>query len=272
MTDEDKDRGTGRHLQRVLVAGVVVVVPLAVTFHVLVAMLAFFDNRFQPLIETAIGMRLPGLGLLATVLVIYGAGLLATNVLGRRVLEMTDSVLGRVPGVGQIYRGTQRVVHSVSRKRELSFQQVVFLQFPRVGIRALGFVTSRMKDAEGRTHCSVFVPTTPMPTSGYLVLVPEEDLEPSSFTVEEGIEFVISAGVSAPPLVPMVPPSGSAEQPVSEDENPGPRPTACEVTQEEVDARDVQLGDPGGECSREQGTDKRQADTPAQAWSPEPAG
>ncbi len=222
LNSQDLDETLVCRVRRRLLAGVAVVVPLAVTFHVLWAVLAFFDNQFQPLIETALGLRLPGLGLLTTVLVLYGAGLLATNVLGLRMLELTDRLLGKVPGVGQIYRGTQRVVDSVSRNRQVTFQQVVFVEFPRPGMRALGFVTGRMQDAAGGTHCTIFVPTTPVPTSGYLVIVPEEEMENTTFSVEEGIEFVISAGVSSPRFLPLRTAAGEPDaqpEPVNEPES-----------------------------------------------------
>lgn len=209
MNSPDLDETLACRVRRRLLAGVAVIVPLAVTFHVLWAVLAFFDNQFQPLIETALGLRLPGLGLLTTLLLLYGAGMLATNMLGLRLLELTDKLLGKVPGVGQIYRGTQRVVDSVSRNRQVTFKQVVFVEFPRPGMRALGFVTARMQDAAGGTHCTIFVPTTPVPTSGYLVVVPEEEMEVTALSVEEGIEFVISAGVSAPQFLPLR--TGAAE-------------------------------------------------------------
>jgi uncharacterized membrane protein len=129
---------------------------------------------------------------------VYLLGQVATNLVGRRLLSLGESVLLRVPFVKVIYSVTKQVVAAFQVREAQAFKSVVFLEFPRPGMLAVGFVTSRVSDAAGGRWVTVFVPTTPNPTTGFLQVVRPEELIETPYSVEEGIKMVMSLGVLVP--------------------------------------------------------------------------
>ncbi|MGD2044893.1 MAG: DUF502 domain-containing protein, partial [Gemmatimonadota bacterium] len=131
-------------------------------------------------------------------IIVYMLGALATNIVGRRVLALGESVVLRVPLVKSVYSVSKQVVAAFQGQGRKAFKAVVFVEFPQPGMRAVGFVTSEVQREDGSVWNTVFVPTTPNPTTGFLQLVPRESLEQTGFTVEEGIKMVMSLGVLIP--------------------------------------------------------------------------
>lgn len=176
------------------------VVPVAITIGVLRWLFAWLDGILGPAIWQVSRMiwqdapRIPGVGVVATVILVYIAGLLATNIVGRRILAWIDAVFGRIPLARSIYGAIKQLLDSMTMKSQ-SFRRVVLVRFPTAESWALAFVTNELESAEGVRLISVFVPTTPNPTSGFALVVREDQALPTGFGVDEGITFVMSAGV-----------------------------------------------------------------------------
>ncbi|HEY3247686.1 MAG TPA: DUF502 domain-containing protein [bacterium] len=195
-------------LRRYFVAGLLVFLPLAVTFTVLAWLFQFLDNFLGRLITYIFGRPIPGAGLVATVAVIFLIGALVTNVLGRRMVRAMDSILMRIPLARSIYSATKQISDSIFIRRKGAFQRVVLLQWPRKGTYIIGFVTAdggaEKWIGSPRRFLNVFMVTTPNPTSGFLMFVPEEETIPLPISVEDALKLVLSGGIVGPmePLPP----------------------------------------------------------------------
>lgn len=191
-----------QRFQRVLLAGLVVLVPVALTAFVLVQLFELLDGLFEPLVVRAVGAHIPGIGLLLTLLVVLILGWLSTNVLGRRLIHLGEQVVARVPIGRSIYSASKSVLQILSERQTDAFKQVVLIEYPRKGLFSIVFVTGKVSwpgmHPELDDACTVFLPTTPNPTSGYLLVVPRSEMVELPITVEEGIRLVISGGILLP--------------------------------------------------------------------------
>jgi len=185
-----------------MTSGVVALVPLVVTVYILRALFRLTAGILLPLVDPAVAdwpwLLRAGLSLAILLVVIYFLGELATNLVGRRVLQLGEELLLRVPFVKVIYRASKQVVTAFQKPDSAAFKSVVMVEFPRRGTRAIGFLTSTFTLADGAVWHSVFVPTTPNPTTGFLQYFPAEDVIPTSFSVEEAFKMVMSLGVLTP--------------------------------------------------------------------------
>lgn len=200
-------------LRRYFIAGLLVFLPLAVTFTVLAWLFRVLDNFLGRLIASVLGYTVPGVGLVATVAVIFLIGALVTNVLGRRLVQAMDAIFMRIPLARSIYSATKQISDSIFIKRKGAFQRVVLLEWPRKGTYIIGFVTGESGAEKwigsSRRFLNVFMITTPNPTSGFLMFVPEDETIPLEISVEDALKLVLSGGIVGPmePLPPaMVPP------------------------------------------------------------------
>jgi len=202
------------HLRNKFLTGLLVILPAFIT----ILMVRFSFGLFQSLFSgpfaflskflgfpEKVTYYLSGiLGLLTLLIVTYFTGLIVSNVLGRKTIQLGEKLLSKVPLVWNIYHSSKQLMESISVTGKQAFRQVVLVEYPRRGIYTLGFLTS---DARGEVQMvtekdtvNIFVPTTPNPTSGVLILVPKEDLIPLSMSIEEGIKVVVSGGMVVPPL------------------------------------------------------------------------
>jgi uncharacterized membrane protein len=206
--------GWRARLRRMLVTGILILIPVAVTVFVLVQIFRFMDGIFAPLVSRLLGralgaeapVHIPGLGVLLTFLLILLLGWLSTNVAGRRLLRSFERVLLRLPVAKSIYGATKGILDTVSKNQTEAFKRVVLIEYPKKDLFALGFVTGGARWGEINERLGdlllVFVPTTPNPTSGFLLLVPRNEAIDLPITVEEGVRMVISGGILLPALPP----------------------------------------------------------------------
>lgn len=195
-----------------LIQGILVLVPLGVTvlvlrslFHVASGILApalrrLYSGLPDPLIA--------GLAVLLLFCLIYLVGLLTSHLLGRRLIAVGEAVVQRVPLVATIYSATKQVVETLSLPNHKAFRSVVIVEFPRVGLYSLAFVTGSFRDRDGREFHRALVLTAPNPTSGFLVLVRADEAHETSLSVEEAVKMVMSGGIVAPESLSM--PGGAA--------------------------------------------------------------
>lgn len=188
-------------LKRYFFSGVLVVVPLILTYIVLKFLFDVIDGLLSPLLESVFGYYVTGLGLVTTVLIIILAGILTRNYLGARLHALGDSVLLRVPVIRPVYSAAKQLLESLTGAKSRSFKEVALVVYPREGSLSLGFVSQRLtveRDGRQQELVVVFVPSTPTPVSGMVVLVPAEDVMVLDMTVEDGVKFLVSGGVVAP--------------------------------------------------------------------------
>jgi uncharacterized membrane protein len=182
-------------------SGVLVVVPLILTYIVLRFLFETIDSILQPLLLHLLGYYIPGLGVITTVLIILLAGILTRNFIGAKLHALGESVLVRVPLIRPVYSAAKQVLEAITRPNMEAFKEVVLVEYPRRGSFQIGFLSSRLKltaEDESRQYVSVFVPSTPTPVSGNVVIVPVSDVRRIDLSVEDGVKFLVSAGVTAP--------------------------------------------------------------------------
>ena len=192
-----------------MTSGLVVLVPVVVTLFVLRVLFAFMAGILLPVIDPAVEdwpVALQwGLSLGMLLFLLYFLGGVATNLVGRRVIQFGEGILLKVPFVKVVYGAAKQVVAAFQGQRSRAFKSVVFVEFPRPGMRAVGFVTGSLKKPDGSVWNTVFVPTTPNPTTGFLQIIPREEVILTDFTVEEGIKMIMSLGVLVPERMTVLP-------------------------------------------------------------------
>ena len=190
------------HFQRTLAAGILVMLPIGITALVLKFIFDLLTPILQPLTDLLPGPDLYGTGLVALLILIYVIGLVAAFVVGRRLIGFAHRAMEVIPLVKGIYSTTRTAIDLLSNGNRANgvngtdrYSGVVLIEFPRPGIRSIGLVTSQMYDAEGQEVLAVFVPTTPIPSSGYLVIVPTSQITRLDMSVEEAMTVVVSGGI-----------------------------------------------------------------------------
>jgi len=182
-----------------LVAGALALIPVVITYYFLRAFIGFFDRIINPMLEPYFGFHIPGLGLIISLLAIYLLGLFITNILGRSLLSLLEKWLNYIPLVRTVYQTSKQIASAFSLT-QTGFERVVFVEYPRTGAWTLGFVTGQSKGKDGTDFIHLFLPTTPNPTSGWALFVPEDDVTPTEMTVEQGLKALISGGALTPPV------------------------------------------------------------------------
>mgnify|MGYP001547764116 CR=1 FL=1 len=194
-------------LRRYLAAGIIIWVPLIVTVLVIRFLINLMDRSllllppaYRP--DALLGFHIPGLGVLLTIVVLLVTGTLGANLFGRRIVGFWESIMSRIPLVRSIYSGAKQVAETVLSDGSTSFKRVYLVQYPRKGVWSMCFQTStNLEEIQGRTAeevICVFVPTTPNPTSGFILFVPRSELIELDMSVDEGLKMIISLGVVVP--------------------------------------------------------------------------
>jgi uncharacterized membrane protein len=193
--------------RKYLIAGLLVWVPLGITFLVIRVLVGFLDSMllllpesYRP--ENLIGFNIPGLGVVLAVLIVLVTGVVVANLLGRRLVAAWESVLAQIPLVRTLYAGVKQILEAVLATDAKSFRKVLLVQYPRKGVWSLAFMTSdnlgEVQAKTGSDVMSVFIPTTPNPTSGFVIMVPQSEVIELDMSVEEGLKMIISLGVVVP--------------------------------------------------------------------------
>ncbi len=193
---------------RHFLSGVLVTAPLALTAYIVWQTITTIDEKVKSLIpakyyfEKYIPFDLPGFGIIIAFVVFTLIGTFATGFLGRLFVKTGERFVNRMPVVRGLYSAVKQIFEAVFKRDKNSFREVVLIEYPRKALWSLGFVTGvtqgEVQQGTKEEVVNVFVPTTPNPTSGYLLFVPRSDLKPMSMTVEEGIKMVVSAGIITP--------------------------------------------------------------------------
>lgn len=190
-----------KKIRNYLGTGLLVLLPAVITGYALWLVFHLTDGLLGAFLGRLLGRSIPGLGLLATLFLLFLAGLITTNYLGQRVLNWAEKMLARVPVFGSIYATTRQFTEALTAKEHGVFRRVVLVEYPRTGLYSLGFLTgqapcSLKPGTEGLMN--VFIPTVPNITTGFLIHLPADQLIYSDLSVDEGIKLIVSAGVVKP--------------------------------------------------------------------------
>lgn len=189
-------------IKSAFISGLIVAIPLGITIFTLQFIFRFVDNIFGKYFREFLPFYIPGIGIITTFFIILVLGALINNWLGRKFYEKLEKRMSKLPLLGSLYTVSRQIVEIIGSSRRKEFQKVIYLQYPAEGIWTLGFVTGQSISDDGKRIYNVFVPTTPNPTSGYMVFIPHEDAIDTSYTIEEGLKILISGGMLAPPRLP----------------------------------------------------------------------
>ena len=196
-----------KKLKQIFLTGLAVTIPIGLTFYILFFLIDIMDGllkiipvRYHP--DTLLGIHIPGLGIIVTLALITIAGLVTTSYVGYKIVQSGEDLVDRIPFVRNIYQAIKKISDSMFMDKRSSFKKVVLVEFPRKGVYTIGFVTGvpsgEIRKKAGQNCISVFLPTTPNPTSGYLIIVPEDELVPMDMSVEEALTYIISVGIVSP--------------------------------------------------------------------------
>jgi len=193
-------------------AGILITAPIAITLYLAWLFVSFVDSRVTPLIPerfnpgTYLPFAVPGLGLLIVVIALIVIGASTAGYFGRLLTRSVDAAVVRMPVVRSIYVAVKQIMETVLARKSNAFRQAVLVQYPRQGVWTIAFLTGvtqgEVRDLTSADMINVFVPTTPNPTSGFLVLVPVENVTRLDMSVAEGIKYIISLGSISPEYAP----------------------------------------------------------------------
>ena len=193
-------------------AGMVIAAPLAATFFILQFLITFIDNRVKPLLppllqpETYTNYAIPGFGVLVLVVALTILGAITANLIGRSLLAATDRIFSRIPIVRNVYAAIKQLTEVLANNQQASFDRCVMVEYPKKESWCIAFVSSHARgeigSKLGETKIGVFVPTTPNPTSGFLIYVEEEETIALEMSVEEGAKMILTAGLVVPDFTP----------------------------------------------------------------------
>ncbi|MDZ7331013.1 MAG: DUF502 domain-containing protein [candidate division KSB1 bacterium] len=196
-----------RRLKTYFLTGLVVLIPLVLTVYIIWKLFYAIDGLLRGVVTNVlerfgIPISSVGLGFISVILLILLTGLIAKNYFGRKLIQLGELIFARIPLINRIYRAIQQISNAFFSERREVFKKAVLIEYPRKGVYSLAFLTQDTKgevqDRLSQDMVSVFLPTTPNPTSGFLLFVPKRDVIEMNMSIEEALKLVISGGVIAP--------------------------------------------------------------------------
>jgi uncharacterized membrane protein len=191
-----------KELRSIFFTGLLVLTPVVVTAYVFYQLFVKIDGLLGGELHELTGYRIPGMGVVAVLLLILFVGVVARNFIGRKMIQIGEAIVNRIPLINRIYSAVQQLSQAFFSGERAVFQKAVLVEFPKEGSYCIGFQTSEVKGEiqrqTKRELLSIFLPTSPNPTSGYLLFIPKEKVQPLQMTIEEAVKLVISGGSVLP--------------------------------------------------------------------------
>ena len=195
-------------LKNCFLTGLLVILPISITVYVIWilirgmdAILKYIPAKYLP--ETYLQIHIPGLGLILVVILVFVVGLLTRNIIGRKIVHLGENIVDRIPLVRVLYTGVKQLLEPLFLQKTNGFKRVALIEYPRRGVHVIGFITGESKgEVQNKTSkdmMNVFVPTTPNPTSGFYILIPEDEVVYLNMSVEDAFKLIISGGIVSPP-------------------------------------------------------------------------
>ena len=194
-------------MKKYLIAGLLVWMPLGITFLVVRAIVGFLDRsllllpaEYQP--DVLLGIHIPGFGVVLALVLVLATGMVVANFLGRHIVATWEKILSQIPIVRSLYSAVKQIMEAVLATDAKSFSKVLLIEYPRKGVWSFAFMTSddlgEVQTKIKEKVVSVFIPTTPNPTSGFILMVPEKDTIELEMSVEDGLKMIVSVGMVVP--------------------------------------------------------------------------
>jgi|APIni6443716594_1056825.scaffolds.fasta_scaffold40013_1 uncharacterized membrane protein len=190
-----------KHIKSKFFTGLFILIPLIVTVYVVYVILSFFEPFVAPMVKNVLfrlsgrELYIPGIGFILFVIITYVTGMIASNYFGKTALSRGEKLLKRIPFVKTIYGSVKDMTEAFSSDKVKSFKETVLVEFPFPGRYTIGFVTKRI-EIEGKPFCAVFIPPTPIPTAGFLIMVREEELKFLDISIDNALKYIISLGTA----------------------------------------------------------------------------
>ena len=191
-----------QNIRAKLFAGIATLLPLYLTYVVIKILFESLERMSGPILER-FGLGIPGLGIILTIVLIYLLGIIVTNFLGKKIFDLGEGIVKRVPIVSMIYTTLKQITDTFTKGTTDAFDGVVYIQYPRNGLWTMAFISGKSKNNDDIPYYHLFVPTTPNPTSGFFLMIPQADTISTGMTVEEGLKTIISGGLLAPERNPL---------------------------------------------------------------------
>ena len=197
-----------KHIKNYLITGLLATVPISVTIYILGLFMGIMDKvlKYLPLKyhpDTYLPFHIPGFGLIVTVILIFVVGVITQSFIGRKVVVVGEWIVTKIPLVGNIYNGVKQLVGAIFMENSKSFKQVVMIEYPRKDLWVIAFLTGVSEGEVQRKIkkdvVNIFIPTTPNPTSGFYLLVPEKQITYLDMSVEDAFKLIVSGGIITPP-------------------------------------------------------------------------
>ena len=193
---------TYQHISRMILAGFLIMIPFVLTYMFAKFLVDIIDGVLAPYISLFFGgKRIYGLGVLALMIVVYIVGLLSTRYFGRKIGDAIQNFVLRMPVVGSLYSSARRLIESLAGTKDddsTGFKRVVMIEHPRRGMWCIGFLTSIIQVSKSQKMATVYIPTAPTPNSGFVVMVPYNEINDTDLSVQEAMSMVLSGGIIAP--------------------------------------------------------------------------
>ena len=191
-----------QNLKSKIFAGIAALFPIYLTYIVLKFLFVTLEKISAPMLKK-IEFEIPGLGILLTLILIYLLGLVVTNFLGRKIFNLGERILTKVPIVNTIYTTLKQITDTFTKGTAETFEGAIYIQYPREGLWTMAFISGESTSEDGVSYYHLFVPTTPNSTSGFFLMIPQADTIPTGMSVEEGLKTIISGGMLAPEENPL---------------------------------------------------------------------
>ena len=187
-----------RELRRYFLTGLLAIIPIGITIGILSWIFTTIDNILKPVITPILGRPISGIGFGITILLIFLVGIVANNIVGKRMINYGESLLSKVPLVRPLYAGIKQLLESFSLPKKGGFIQTVLVEFPRKDTWTIGFITNESVTQTGEIQLNLFIPTAPNPTSGFLQIVGEEEVIRTDIPIDGALKMIVSAGKVSP--------------------------------------------------------------------------
>ncbi len=187
-----------KKIRKTFISGLLILIPIALTFTLIFWFISKTDSILRTPITSLLGTYIPGLGILTLLLVIFLTGLLTNNLLGRWIMKKVNNILTSLPLIKSIYGSILQILQTFTSSSNKSFSKVVMVPFPSQHTKSIGFITNDNVTVSGQQMASVFIPTTPNPSNGFLILVAPDDYEEIDMPVDQALKVVVSLGTLIP--------------------------------------------------------------------------
>jgi uncharacterized membrane protein len=190
-----------KHIKSKFFTGLFILIPLIVTVYIVYGIISFFEPLVAPMVKNILfrlsgrELYIPGIGFILFIVITYVTGMIASNYFGKTALSRGEKLLKRIPFVKTIYGSVKDMTDAFSSDKVKSFKETVLVEFPFPGRYTIGFVTKRI-EIEGKPFCAVFIPPTPIPTAGFLIMVREEELKFLDISIDNALKYIISLGTA----------------------------------------------------------------------------